>query len=135
MSTRSAPDAHPPWKLPHGVFAEILVRIMVASKDEKLVKALLRILSAHTAIDLQSFKRWAAQKPLWEELRDIQVKRNRVIHQAESATSEEALPAIEVARAVLNDVFARAVQKLGLHLHDEMRVCGSYKCTDLRHGT
>lgn len=36
--------------------------------------------------------------------------------------------AIAVATAVLNDVFAGAVRKLGLHLHEPMRVCHSYKC-------
>ena len=118
----------------HGSFhteasAEILVRIVVRSKDEKLVKALLRILAAHTEIDLQEFQRSGSSKPLWEEIHDIQKKRNRVIHQAESATSEEAASAIGIGRAVLTEVFARAVAKLGLHLHDQMRVCGSYKCT------
>ncbi len=118
----------------HGSFhtessAEILVRIVVRSKDEKLIKALLRILAAHTGIDLQTFKRSGSAKPLWEEIHDLQVKRNQVIHQAENATSDEAASAIRIARAVVSEVFARAVGKLGLHLHDQMRVCGAYQCS------
>lgn len=117
----------------HGSFhtessAEILVRIVVRSKDEKLIKALLSIFAAHTGMDLQKFKRAGSSKPFWEEIHDLQVKRNHVVHQADNATSEEAASAIRVAQAVLNEVFARAVEKLGLHVHDQMRVCGSNKC-------
>jgi hypothetical protein len=118
----------------HGSFhtessAELLVSIVVRSKDEKLVKALLKILANHAAVDLQTFKRTGSLEPLWEELHDLQQKRNRAIHQAEDVTPDEAASALEVAQTVVRKVFAQAVTKLGLHLHDQTKVCGRPTCS------
>lgn len=117
----------------HGSFhtgssADLVVKLVIASKDEKLLKALLRVLAAHTQIDLQQFTRAGSGKPLWEEMREIQVKRNRIVHQAEGASVEEADAAIEVAKAVLHQVFGGTVRNLGLHLHENVRVCALPKC-------
>lgn len=117
----------------HGSFhtgssADLVVKLVVASKDEKLIKALLRVLAAHTQIDLQQFTRAGSGKALWEEMREIQVKRNRIVHQAEGASVEEADAAIEVAKAVLHQVFGGTVRNLGLHLHENVRVCALPKC-------
>src|SRR5438876_6065501 len=62
----------------HGAFhteasAGVLVRLVVGTKDEKLVKALLRILAAHTGVDLQVLRRPTAAKPLGAELHELQV--------------------------------------------------------------
>jgi len=117
----------------HGSFhtessAELLVNIVVRSKDEKLIKALLRVLAEQAGVDLQTFRRSGSSKPLWEEILELQRKRNRAIHQAENVSLGEANSALKIARAVLREVFARAVTKLGLHLHDRIRVCGKHKC-------
>lgn len=116
----------------HGSFhtpdsADVLVRLFVATKDEKLIKALLRVLASHTKIDLQTFTRSGAVKPLWEEMRALQVKRNRIIHAAETATEAEAQGALELAGVFLGNVFGGVVNALGLHLHGP-RVCGKPQC-------
>lgn len=116
----------------HGSFhtpesADVLVRLFVATKDEKLIKALLRVLASHTKIDLQTFTRSGTKKPLWEEMRALQVKRNRVIHAAEIATGAEAQGALELAQVFLRDVFGSVVNGLSLHLHGP-RVCGKSQC-------
>lgn len=119
--------------LVHGAFhteasADLLVRLVVSSKDEKLVKALLRILATHTGVDLQLHRRSAAARPLWEEMHDLQVKRNMVVHQAAAASRDDALEAIAVAEAMLGDVFPAVMTTLGLHLHEGPRICDSPKC-------
>ncbi len=117
----------------HGAFhteaaADLLVRLVVSTKDEKLVKALLRILATHTGVDLQVHRRSAAAKPLWEEMHDLQVKRNMVVHQAATASRDDAQQAIAVAEAMLGDIFPAVITKLGLHLHEGPRICDSPKC-------
>ena len=84
----------------HGSFhtessAALLVSIVVRNKDEKLIKALLRILAEQAGVDLQTFKRTGSSKALWEELHDLQRKRNRAIHQAEHVTPDEAKSALK----------------------------------------
>lgn len=116
----------------HGSFhtpdsADVLVRLFVATKDEKLIKALLRVLASHTKIDLQTFTPSGAVKPLWEEVRVLQVKRNRIIHAVETATEADAQRALELAEVFLGNVFGGVVNGLGLHLHGP-RVCGKPQC-------
>jgi len=117
----------------HGSFhtgssADLVVKLVVARKNEELTKALFRVLAAQTRIDLQQFTRAGSRKALWKEMRDVQRKRNRIIHQADTALVEEADVAIEVAKAVLHELFGSAVRSLGLHLHENVRVCALPKC-------
>jgi len=119
----------------HGSFhtgstADLVVKLVVAGKDEKLINALVRVLAAHTRIDLRQFGRSGSGKALWEEMREIQVKRNRIVHQAERASVEEADAAIEVAKATLYQVFGGTISNLGLHLHENVRVCALPKCPE-----
>jgi hypothetical protein len=120
----------------HGAFhtessGEFLVRLLVATKDEKLVKALVAILASHTGVDLRVLCRAGVKKPLWEDMRDLQVKRNEVVHQgapAAPAADSDAQQAVAVAGALLNGVFPAVIRKLGLHLHETIRVCDSPRC-------
>jgi hypothetical protein len=117
----------------HGAFhtessAEFLVRFVVATKDEKLVKALVATLASHTGVDLRVLCREAAKKPLWEEMRDLQVKRNAVVHQGAPAADADGQQAVAVAEALLSNVFPSVIRKLGLHLHGRIRLCDLPKC-------
>jgi len=117
----------------HGSFhtkssANLMVKLIVTTKNENLTKALLQILARYTGVDLRKFARSGSQRPLWEEMRQVQDKRNSILHQAQSVSSEEAERGIEIAEHLLGDVFQRAIEKLGLHLHDGIRVCGSKSC-------
>ena len=117
----------------HGAFhteasTDLLVRFVVRTNDENLVKALLRILATHTGVDLHVHRRSGATKPLWEEIQDLQVKRNKVVHQAGDVSQGDAQQAIAVAETMLRDVFPTVVMKLGLHLHEGPRICDSPKC-------
>jgi hypothetical protein len=108
--------------------ADFLVRLVVATKDERLVKALVAILASHTDMDIRVQCRAGGKKPLWEEMRDLQVKRNAVVHQAAPTGDGDAEEAVAVAEALLTHVFPAVIRKLGLHLHDGIRACDSPKC-------
>jgi hypothetical protein len=117
----------------HGAFhteasADVLAHLVAATKDEKLVKALLRILAVHTGVDLQVHRRPTAAKPLWEEMHELQGKRNAVIHQAATVSPTDAQQAIAVAETMLTDIFPTVIARLGLHLHEGPRVCDSTNC-------
>ena len=97
----------------HGAFhteasTDLLVRLVVRTKDENLVKALLRILATHTGVDLQVHRRSGATKPLWEEMHDLQIKRNTVVHQAGDVSRGDAQQAIAVAETMPGMFFRRS---------------------------
>jgi hypothetical protein len=120
----------------HGSFhsessANLMVKLIVTTKNENLTKALLQILARHTGVDLREFARSGSQRPLWEEMREVQRKRNTILHQAQSASSDEAERAIKIAECLLGDIFHRTIEKLGLHLHEGIGACGARNCVSM----
>ena len=118
----------------HGSFnskasADIVVKVIVSSKNQKVTKALLQILANHTGLDLGNYERFGADKPLGNEIREVQELRNVIVHQAKSAAVSEADRAVRVAECLIQDVFNRVVGQLGLHTHDDI-VCGRPDCHD-----
>jgi hypothetical protein len=117
----------------HGSFhdkssADLIVKLIVANKNDGLSKALLQILTARAGVDLRHFSRSGSRKPLWEEMREIQRMRNMILHKAQGASKVEAQLAIKIADCLISDIFPRVIKKIGLHLHEET-VCGSDECT------
>lgn len=118
----------------HGMFhtessAELVAKLVVTIKDDKLIKALIRVLAEHTGTDLQVFCRSGSLKPLWEEMQELKVKRNHVLHQAITVSVDDGRQAIAIAEVLLREVFPTVISKLGLHLHDCIRACDSPKCS------
>ncbi len=79
-------------------------------------------------MNLQQHRRAGSRKPLWEEMPDLHVKRNVVLHQVASASLADAEQALAVAEVMMREVFPLVMTKLGLHLHEEPRICDSPKC-------
>ncbi|MCX6898950.1 MAG: hypothetical protein NT105_09635 [Verrucomicrobia bacterium] len=102
--------------------------VFAHSSSDKFRKLMLKSLTDHGGVDLLENKRDGQGKSLWVEIGEIQVNRNKILHTAETATSEQALQAVGVATALLEKVFPSVVNKLGLHLHDGVRVCSDYHC-------
>jgi len=84
---------------------------------------LFQILSQYGGVDLRDFSREGSHKTLWEEIKEVQSRRNDVLHRAEPASAEDAARSIAVASTVLEVVFPAVVNSLGLHLHQEGRLC------------
>jgi len=117
----------------HGCFhnesaANLLVNAIVKTKNEKLSKALFTILTNSTEIDLKIFCRSGSEKPLSQEISEIQKIRNEVLHHAGTVAEGEASLAITTSETILNEIFNAVLKKLGLHLHEGNLVCGSPSC-------
>ncbi len=74
---------------------------------------LLQILAEHGGTDLRTVKRHGATKPLWEE---------------DQVDPEHAELGVQVASTVVETLIPTVLQRLGLHLHGGMRVCGEPGC-------
>ena len=95
---------------------------------DRFRQLLFQILAEHRGIDLENFKRDGYQKTLWEEITEVQKRRNAIIHRADSATSDNAKQAIEVGSIILETLFPTMVKKLGLHLHERVWICNDWRC-------
>jgi hypothetical protein len=91
-------------------------------------KLLSQILSEHGGVDLETYTRAGAGKTLWNEIIEVQKCRDHLLHRAETASSAQAMQAIAVAEAIVEELFPTVISHLGLHLHDGMRVCGDHRC-------
>jgi len=87
------------------------------------------ILSEFGGVDLMKYKRDGSPNTLWEEISAIQKARNGLIHEGKQAPDGTPALAISVAEALLNIIFPQVITKLGLHLHENQTVCGSFHWT------
>jgi len=97
--------------------ASLITKLALANRDEGFTKILLRLLAAHGGVDILNHSRSASTKSIWQEFLLVRTKRNRIVHQAEAASAEEAEIAISVASCIIDELFPLMVKKLGLFLH------------------
>ena len=85
-------------------------------------------------IDLATYRRDGATRSLWEELKDVASKRNAVVHRCAAASAPDVELALSLSRELLLVLYPQLVEKLGLHLHQRVRVCAEYHLPpDLEH--
>jgi hypothetical protein len=96
--------------------ASLIARLAIKHSDENLVRIMLDLLAEHGRVDPRTHKRAGSKRSLWEEMKEVKTKRNRVIHQAERASREEAELALAVAGTILEELFPTLVVRLGLRL-------------------
>ena len=116
--------------LVHSTSAASLITFLVISHRsmDSYRKLLLEILREHGGVDLDTYKRPGSNKPIWQEIKEIQKIRNLVLHRAETASDEQAALAIGVASTIVQELFPAVVTKLGLHLHDGFKICNDLEC-------
>lgn len=95
---------------------------------DRFRKLLFQILSEYGGVDLNTFKRSGSSKPLWEEMQEVQKRRNHIIHRAQRVTDEDSHKAISVASSILEELFPTVVKNLGFHIHENGRVCNDSRC-------
>lgn len=83
---------------------DLIATLIVDTKNNRVIKALLEIFTRHTGIDLREYKRSCFGKTLWEELKEVRRLRNE-IHRGSTASYEEAVLARDVADCLLNLIF------------------------------
>lgn len=96
--------------------AGLVTQLVLANRDEGFTKILLKLLAAHGGVDILNHSRSSSAKSIWEEFLLVRTKRNRVVHQAESASKEEAEIAVSVASCIVEELFPAMVKNLGLYL-------------------
>jgi hypothetical protein len=109
-----------------GLIAELSIGHTSVDKFRNL---LFQLLLEHGGIDLKNFCREGSKEKLWEEMGEVQKKRNAILHRGEVFANDDAGRAIEVASAILKNLFPTLITKLGFHLHDDVRICNDWRCT------
>lgn len=104
--------------------AGFIVELVPEQRNDKFKGILFAILSVYGGIDFRTHKRGGIAQKLWDEIGTIHSLRNGVVHRAEPVDAAAAQHAIDVATALLYDVFPKVLTKLGLHTHGQLEVCG-----------
>ena len=91
---------------------------------DRFHKLLTGILTEYGGVELKTFKRNGSTKTLWEEITVIQTARNAVAHRGEASDHSAAVLSISVADTLLQQIFPKILNNLGLHLHKPIKVCG-----------
>lgn len=103
----------------HDSLAAIVVEHTLGQTGFDRYKTLLsRLYLDLASIDLITMKRPESERPLLEEAMTIQKLRNRIIHQGQSCSAEDATHALSVTSAVYSKVVLPLLTKLGLGVHE-----------------
>jgi hypothetical protein len=108
--------------------AGLITELAVGHGGERYRDLLFLVLSEFGGVDLQSFARAGCKTLLPQEIRDVQDRRNAVVHRAECVSLEEAEHSVAVASVILEEIFPAVVTKLGFHLHERIRICNGWQC-------
>ncbi len=65
---------------------------------------------------------------LWQEIICVIKVRNKSMHSARYIPEKETERVLSVAGEILEYIFPSIVHNLGLHLHEDFRICGDWKC-------
>jgi hypothetical protein len=102
--------------------AVLVTRLVPDQHNDDFKKVLFGILKEVGGVDLLAFKRPSWKQSLWEEILNIRKRRNEVMHGAERVSSAEAEYALEIASAVLEDLFPQVIAALGLTIDGRLRI-------------
>ncbi len=102
--------------------AALITRLVPDQHNEDFKNILFGILKEVGGVDLLEFKRSGCNQTLWEEMMNIRALRNRVTHAAEEVTRDDAKHALEIAGAVIEDLFPSVITALGLKTADRLRI-------------
>jgi hypothetical protein len=112
--------------------AELVTDLTIEHTGMDRFKMLLtEILRRFGGLDLNSFRRRYSHKTIWQEIKEVQINRNVVIHRGELDDMTSAELSIGVASAILHELLPQVICELGLHLHDPLVVCGQLHSTIL----
>jgi hypothetical protein len=116
--------------LVHVASSASLVTNLVMSHQsmDRYKDLLLQILRDHGGVDLLSYRRSSSPKSIWEEIKNVQTKRNYILHTAQKASREETDIALGVASSIMSELFPAVITRMGLHLHNGYRICDDWKC-------
>ena len=94
--------------------AAIIADLMPQQRNTQFRDLLFGILKNYGALDLAAFKRDGVAKTLWDEMGEVQKRRNGVVHRAESVDVTEATLAVDIAGTIVEALFPAVIGSLGL---------------------
>ena len=99
--------------------AIITDKVIRQTSIDRFQKLLFKILSEYGGIDLNTLKRTKSSKLLWDEMKNVQNRRNQVIHRAENVDISESKQALSIAKYILENIFPNLVEHLKLNIGKE----------------
>jgi hypothetical protein len=118
------------YGLVHAESVAALITDLVVSHTgmERYRKLLLQLLQEHGGVNLDSYRRQGSNRSLWDEIKNVQTLRNGIMHNADLVSCENSEIALSIAAEILENIFPLVVKNMGLHLHDDFRICSDWKC-------
>ncbi len=112
-----------------GSIADLIVDFTLSHTGVVRFRDLLfRILKEHGKVDLNDYKRSGTNEKFWQEILELQKLRNRVMHQAENVSPEQADLSVCVGSVILETIFPSVLTEMDLHLHEGYRICDDSRC-------
>lgn len=109
--------------------AELIANLTLSHTGvDRFQDLLFRILKEHGKVDLDDYKRPKSNKTLWQEIKEVQNLRNRVMHRAENVSPEQADLSVCVGSVILETIFPSVLTEMDLHLHEGYRICDDSRC-------
>jgi hypothetical protein len=110
--------------------AALVTDVFVKSaKQDGALKIVYQVLKKYASIDLQQIILPKHAKSYWLEIGEAQEFRNGVLHRAEMCSRRDGERVVELAEYLWNVIFLEIIKSLGLHTHDNQRICDQYEST------
>ncbi|MEQ1560655.1 MAG: hypothetical protein ABL933_17170 [Methyloglobulus sp.] len=106
----------------------IITNLVVRNGLDRIEDLLFKSLNSVANIDLNSFFRPTSDQKLWTEIKNLQKKRDNLVHKAQMPSSTDAEIAISVASTILDDIFPSVIKAINLHVHERGRICNDSLC-------
>ena len=108
--------------------AEIIVEGATDKQSNKLNDFLANLLDRFAKFPMKKFKRVGVKATYWEELAIASKIRNKVVHDGDDATPQEAAYAFEIAEYALDTILPFVVAKFDFHVHTPATICRKDDC-------
>ena len=102
--------------------AAVIADLMPEQRNRQFRALLFGILTNYGRLDITAFKRAGVARTLWDEMGDVQKRRNRVVHRAESVDVTEATLAVDIAGTIVEALFPAVINNLGLKVDGDLVV-------------
>ena len=103
--------------------AEIVMEVALRqSSFDRYKKLLSPLFKELTGIDISNIKRTEFSDELLKEVKEIQTKRNTIIHQGAEVSDEDAKHALDVAHGVFFYIVLEMLNVIGLKINDDSKV-------------
>ncbi len=96
---------------------------------ERVKDLFLALLNELAHLNFETYLRKGSKKPLLQEIFQAQKKRNLIIHQADTASKQDAEFALAIASELIESVFPQFAKELGYHIHRHFYLCRNFSCS------